>query len=257
MRLSQSGKPDRSFAGNGVDVLDLGAYSNAQALALAPGGRIVIAGSRAPGTQVTSALVARLTPSGALDRSFAGTGYYGQQYARNAAYSSFYSVAVQPGGKIVAGGAAADGNRGADAIVARFGASGAPDGSFGSGGLARIPRRPALSSPGPPPPGERGRDPARRQRDRRGPVREAKRPDLCPVGPHQQRPGAFRFGSGGSVLTRLGSGEEGEAAALVPGPGGTLIVVGDEEPAARGELATGIGRTVSAPAAEVDRGDRR
>jgi uncharacterized delta-60 repeat protein len=241
VRLNQSGRPDRSFAGNGTDVLDLGAYSNAQALALAAGGRIVIAGSSAPGTQVTSALIARLTPSGALDRSFAGTGYYGQQYARNAAYSSFYSVAVQPGGKIVAGGAAADGNHGADAIVARFGASGAPDGSFGSGGLARIPSATGFTFTGTTAPGASA-------------VAIVPGGNVIAAGRSVKRSaqtfalwglsGSGRansgFGSGGSVLTRLGSGEEGEAAALVPGPGGTLIAVGDESPLLGGSSPRGL-----------------
>ena len=66
-RLRANGSLDRSFGSGGTDVLDLGAYSYAYAVALQHG-KIVIAGSQRPGLQVTNALIARLTPSGARDR---------------------------------------------------------------------------------------------------------------------------------------------------------------------------------------------
>ena len=80
--------------------------------------------------------MARLTSSGALDKSFAGTGYFIRQFSTAGANSVFNSVAVQSDGKIVAGGAAVAGTTGADAFVARFTTSGALDSSFGSGGVA-------------------------------------------------------------------------------------------------------------------------
>jgi uncharacterized delta-60 repeat protein len=135
VRLNENGSLDTSFGSGGIDRLNLGAYSYALTVALQSDHKIVIAGSQAPGLQVPNALIARLTPSGALDRSFAGTGAYAHQYARGAANSGFTSLAIQPNGSIVAAGTAANGNSGADTLVVRFNASGAQDRTFGSGGV--------------------------------------------------------------------------------------------------------------------------
>ncbi|HWF54280.1 MAG TPA: hypothetical protein VG223_06635, partial [Solirubrobacteraceae bacterium] len=135
-RLSASGHPDGSFGSHGLDVIDLGAYSYALGVAVARGGKLVIAGSQSPGLQATNALVGRLTPSGRLDHSFRGSGYYAHQYARQAAFSAFNAVAVRGNGQIVTAGTATSSGLTGYAIVARFRGSGAPDGSFGSGGVA-------------------------------------------------------------------------------------------------------------------------
>jgi uncharacterized delta-60 repeat protein len=139
VRLNSNGSLDSGFGSGGQDVLDLGAYSYALAVALQSNGSIVLGGSQAPGLQVPNALIARLTSSGALDTSFAGTGAYAHQYAQGAANSAFNAVAVQPNGEIVAAGAATMGNTGADAFVVRFTSGGSQDGSFGSGGVAYTP----------------------------------------------------------------------------------------------------------------------
>ena len=96
-RLSSNGSLDTSFGSGGIDVLDLGAYSYADAVALQGDGKIVIAGSQRPGLEVTNALIARLTPSGARDSSFAGSGAFAQQYAASGgAYSGFDAVRCKP-----------------------------------------------------------------------------------------------------------------------------------------------------------------
>lgn len=136
VRLNKNGGLDPSFGAGGTEMLALGDYSYALAVALEPDGRIVIAGSQAPGQLAPSALIARLTPSGGLDPSFAGTGFYIRQFARGAASSAFNAVAVQSDGNIIAAGAALDGSSGADMLVVRFTPSGAPDDKFGSGGVA-------------------------------------------------------------------------------------------------------------------------
>jgi uncharacterized delta-60 repeat protein len=135
LRLNADGSLDTSFGAGGIDVLDFGAYSYARAVALQPGGQIVIAGSRGPGAQSATALIARLTASGALDRSFAGTGFYAYQNAQGASSSAFNAVLVQGDGKIVAAGDAASGNAGADTLLVRFTPGGAQDGAFGSNGV--------------------------------------------------------------------------------------------------------------------------
>jgi uncharacterized delta-60 repeat protein len=135
VRLNSNGSLDPSFGSGGTDVINLGTDSLALAVALQSDGKIVIAGSQAPGLQVPNALIARLTPTGALDPSFNGTGAYAHQYAQGAAYSAFNALAVQSDGKIVAAGAATNGNTSADALIVRFDSNGAQDGSFGAGGV--------------------------------------------------------------------------------------------------------------------------
>jgi uncharacterized delta-60 repeat protein len=139
VRLTPSGSPDTSFGSGGTDVLSLGAYSYALAVALQSNGDIVIAGSQSPGLQVTNALVARLTPSGAVDLTFAGTGAVAHQYAPSGgAFSSFQGVAALSNGEIVADGEASAGNESAYAFIVRFTAAGAQDSSFGQGGVAYV-----------------------------------------------------------------------------------------------------------------------
>jgi uncharacterized delta-60 repeat protein len=133
VRLNPNGSLDTSLRGGGVDVVDLGAFSYALSVALQGDGKIVIGGSQAPGLQVPNALIARLTSAGAVDWAVA------KQYAIGAASSTFNSVAIQPNGAIVGGGAASSGQTGAVAFVARFTGAGQPDGSFGSGGVAYSP----------------------------------------------------------------------------------------------------------------------
>ncbi len=114
LRLTSSGALDSSFAGGGTDVIDLGPLSYARAVALQSDGKIVIAGSQAPGLQVPNALIARLTSGGQLDSSFGSGGSFAHQYAPGAANSSFNALAIQPDGKIIAAGSATSGNTGAD-----------------------------------------------------------------------------------------------------------------------------------------------
>jgi uncharacterized delta-60 repeat protein len=139
VRLNTNGSPDSGFRGGGTDILDFGAYSVAQTVALQSDGKIVIAGSQAPGLQVPNALIARLTTAGNPDPTFASGGAFAHQYAIGAASSSFNGLAIQSDGKIVAAGAATAANNTADAFFVRFTTGGAQDGSFGSGGVTYAP----------------------------------------------------------------------------------------------------------------------
>ncbi len=145
VRLNSNGSPDGSFGSGGVAIIDVGPIAAARGLAIQSDGKIVAVGGVQVGLQVPEAFVARLTSSGALDHSFAGTGFFAHQYSQAGANSGFNAVAVQRDGKIVAGGAAQAGTRGAAALFVRFTASGAADGSFGSGGAAYAPS--AVNSP--------------------------------------------------------------------------------------------------------------
>ena len=72
--LPAAGDLDASFGAGGRAVVDLGAAESAEAVALAPDGRIVVGGSRKnpAGTRRTDGIVARLTPQGAIDTTYAG-----------------------------------------------------------------------------------------------------------------------------------------------------------------------------------------
>ena len=240
VRLTSSGSVDTSFAGGGTDIVDLGPESAARGLALQPDGKIVLAGYTTPGLQVPLALVARLTSSGALDPSFAGTGSAARQFSPAGANSAFYAVAVQSDGKIVAGGATVAGGRGADALAVRFTSSGGLDGSFGSGGVSLTTS--AVNSP----PGTTGIP---------GINGLAIAPNGDVIGAGYSGNGPFstptlwaltsrgsldsRFGSGGTASATFGSNRFGEFGGVAIAPTGDLVAVGDSQQAYQGAY-TGI-----------------
>ncbi len=240
VRLMPSGALDRSFAGGGTDVVDLGRDSTVRAVALQRNGRIVIAGSQAPNIQVTSAVLARLSPSGIVDRGFAG-GLYAHQYAINAAYSSFNAVAVQPNGRVLAAGVATAGlsRVQGQALLARFTPSGAPDGGFGSGGVARVTA--AVGSPGNLTnfPGAYSLVQAGGNLVTAGTYSNLGELSLTAWGFTGGGRVATRFGSHGTFTLRLASGQQSEGTA-VAAVGKRLLVAGDESTTgvARGLLAS-------------------
>jgi uncharacterized delta-60 repeat protein len=128
-RWHSNGAPDNNFGlggfrpvgfpGNGDD------YGTA--LALAPDGKIVVAGNVWNGSRQVWG-VARLTSAGALDNTFDGDGLFTFGLDRS---NSANAVAVQPDGKILVAG-----HSGGDFAVARLAANGALDPSFGQGGFA-------------------------------------------------------------------------------------------------------------------------
>ena len=70
--LPAAGDLDASFGAGGRAVVDLGADESAEAVALAPDGRIVVGGSR-QNPAGTDGIVARLTPQGAIDTTYGGS----------------------------------------------------------------------------------------------------------------------------------------------------------------------------------------
>jgi uncharacterized delta-60 repeat protein len=227
VRVNANGALDSSFGSHGLDILDLGAYSMALAVAVQSDGKIVIAGSQAPGLQVPNALIARLTASGALDPSFNGDGAYTHQYAQGAANSGFNALAIQSDGKIVAVGAATAGNTSANAIIARFTTGGTPDGSFGSGGVAFSASAINTAATGAVP-GATG-------------VGIASNGDIIAggtissAGLHELAVWAFTshgapdgsFGTHGAAVTSFGTVTQGEGQGLAIGSDGKIVVAGD------------------------------
>lgn len=226
-RLNRNGSLDRSFAGHGAEIIDLGPFSVASALALTRSGQIVIAGSTSPGLQAPKALIARLTRSGSLDRGFVSSAH---QYARGASSSTFNALAVQRDGKIVAAGAATHGNNAADAIIARFTAGGRPDGGFGSGGVAYAGSAIHFTLIATAVPGASGVTVGPGGRIYAAGQELDSVQSKAAVWAFSSR-GApdHGFGAGGVVLTNYARTPESEAAAIALAPGGDLITAGDRQ----------------------------
>lgn len=136
---AQAGVPDPTFAGDGVVVEGIGSPDDfAQAVAIDPGDRIVVAGwsTTEDATQVVvdeDASLLRLRLDGSLDPTF-GTG--GRlRVVQAGTFERATAVAVQPAdGKIVvAGFRRTAGNE--DFLVLRLLADGTLDPGFGSGGV--------------------------------------------------------------------------------------------------------------------------
>ena len=127
-RLTTAGQPDSSFSGDGVATVP-GALPSSYALVLQADGRIVVAGSVFRGPDDIDATVFRLGTDGSLDGTFGGAV---GAVVDLGGYEEFDSLAITPTGQVVGTGYTSVGN---DAVVARFGANGALDPSFGAGGV--------------------------------------------------------------------------------------------------------------------------
>jgi uncharacterized delta-60 repeat protein len=129
-RLDASGALDPSFGGVGYVKLDVGVRARAQAIALQPDGRIVVAGFAVllP-SGIEQFVAARLLDDGTLDPEFGEGGVVSTSFGTRDARAA--AVALQPddGAVVVAGWSRNTANR--DLAVVRYGASGALDPTFG------------------------------------------------------------------------------------------------------------------------------
>jgi uncharacterized delta-60 repeat protein len=134
VRLNADGSLDPSFAGGSVRTpIDLAnnGYDRAWAVAVGPGGTVVLGGDAAAPAGTRDFAFVRHTSAGALDTSFSGNGI---QTVNVGSFDSIADLAVQPDGKVVAVGRA-----GAGFTVVRLLADGALDPTFGSGGIVDTP----------------------------------------------------------------------------------------------------------------------
>jgi uncharacterized delta-60 repeat protein len=129
-QVAPDGLPDLTFGGpGGATRIDRGGDEETGALALQPDGKVVVAGWTA-GPAGVDLIVTRLTPGGAIDTSFAGTGTVvvnlgGDEWGN--------AVAVAPDGRIVVAGTVRFGAR-QDFLLVRLNPDGSFDSSFGVGG---------------------------------------------------------------------------------------------------------------------------
>jgi uncharacterized delta-60 repeat protein len=127
-----NGSADLSFGGgSGAGLADFGGDEEGDAMAVAPDGKIVVAGS-AFGKDTDSVVVARFTAAGDNDTSFGTAGTDGAAPDFGASADT-HAVAIQGDGKIVVAGNIAAGTK-EHFLVARLDdPSGAPDNGFSGG----------------------------------------------------------------------------------------------------------------------------
>ena len=136
-RLAVDGRLDPTFGDDGVVIVSFGAQvsGSAYAVAIAPDGRIVVAGVARPANGNGDIAVARVLADGAPDTSFDGDGRATIAFDLGAAAGRVDDVgralALQGDGRIVVAGDAQTATD-VDSVVVRFGANGAPDPSFGN-----------------------------------------------------------------------------------------------------------------------------
>ncbi len=134
-----SGQPDVTFGqGGGARLGFPGGFNSAKAAALQADGRIVVAGTGKNGGWAAGPLMlARYNADGSTDTSF-GDGGVAWHYSDADSTFEARAVSIQADGRIVVIGNATNGdifNFETRLFVARFEANGAPDPTFGSGGI--------------------------------------------------------------------------------------------------------------------------
>lgn len=128
---AQAGTLDLSFDTDGLVTTPVGtAEDRAQAVAVQPDGRIVVAGARYQGFTFDFAVL-RYTPTGALDNTFGSGGIVTTDFGTNDDYAR--AIALQPDGKIVVAGYGGIGTV-YNFVVARYDPTGTLDPTFGTGG---------------------------------------------------------------------------------------------------------------------------
>jgi uncharacterized delta-60 repeat protein len=137
-RLRPDGALDRSFGRRGRRLVSFGRrrWASAVALAMAPSGRLVVAGNAGTGIERWQPALARLTRGGALDRRF-GSG--GRVRTRLPFGGDGSAVVVDPRGRVVIAGRASEDGSGDedDWMLARYTVAGRPDPAFAPGGVLR------------------------------------------------------------------------------------------------------------------------
>ena len=129
-RLNSNASPDASFGQAGRAVVDFGGASEeGEDVALQADGKIVVVG-----TSRDNLVLARLSPNGSLDDSFAGDGKSAVDFGGD--FDAGSSVVVQPDGKLVVSGYS---YVGADFGFGRLQPNGFLDTTFGEGGKAVVP----------------------------------------------------------------------------------------------------------------------
>ncbi len=122
-RFLADGTPDTSFGLAGKATLDLGVSDNASAIGFQKDGKIVIAGDASG-----KLLLVRYNADGTQDQDFGTSNGY-TLYPNTGTHA--YALAIQPDGKIIAGGSA---NLNTNLLLTRYLPNGITDSQFGNNG---------------------------------------------------------------------------------------------------------------------------
>ncbi len=134
--LDANGEPVAGFGTAGIAVHDLGTDLQPSGeifdLGVLPDGRILATGASVTGSNDEQAFVARFTPSGELDPSFASGGVFLSN--PTPVDDELSSLEILPDGSVLVAGSRGEGGGVGDTWLFRLTANGQLDGSFGSGG---------------------------------------------------------------------------------------------------------------------------
>ena len=134
--FTSGGTLDTSYGQSGFRLVDFGADEGSHAVALRPGGGVILAGrTLSYETSLSKFALAGLTSGGALDVGFGSAGLVRTVLADS---DVAFDVQVAPDGRIVAGGSAVSWGTNGDFALARYLANGQLDFSFGSGGKVLV-----------------------------------------------------------------------------------------------------------------------
>jgi uncharacterized delta-60 repeat protein len=130
-RYNTNGSLDTSFSGDGRVATDFG-YSLANDVTIQPDGKIVAVGETNTGSNGINFGLARYNVDGSLDTSFDGDGLLATDILSE--FDSARSVAMQPDGKIVAGGTTWNNQDDNLLVLARYNPDGSLDPTFDGDG---------------------------------------------------------------------------------------------------------------------------
>lgn len=122
---------DLTFDGDGIVMTNLGSEAAASDVAIQDDGRIVAVGWQ--GGEPSVFTVVRFEIDGSLDLSFGSGGVATADLGTGSASA----VVIDPDGRIVVAGRAANGDTDSSFAIVRFDAAGALDAGFGTGGITR------------------------------------------------------------------------------------------------------------------------
>ncbi|MFN3564716.1 MAG: hypothetical protein ACK4V1_01855 [Burkholderiaceae bacterium] len=215
-RYNADGTLDTTFGSGGKVLTPIGASDEiAYALALAPDGKLVVAGYSHSGTKFDFAL-ARYNADGTLDPTFGSGGKVLTPIGAGHDYA--FALALAPDGKIVVVGMSSNGGN-ADFALARYNADGSLDTTFGSGGKVVTPIGTSHDQAYAVALAPDGRIVVA------GSTYNGTKYDFALARYNADGSLDTGFGSGGKVVTTIGSGDD-ETYALALAPDGRIVVAG-------------------------------
>ncbi|MEZ5427666.1 MAG: hypothetical protein R2747_15465 [Pyrinomonadaceae bacterium] len=137
-RFNTSGSLDSAFGTGGKVTGEVGAFLDLAADSqIQTDGRIVVGGVSCTdaGCNGGNGFIFRYNQNGTPDASFDGDGRVFVQPKMSGSPSAISSIAIQPDGKIVGGGAALNQTTQSDVLIGRYNADGSPDTGFGTNGI--------------------------------------------------------------------------------------------------------------------------